>query len=89
MSQNISGVLVNYVIGPRSQTSKQCLIKFAHVTSPGEASRLVGRKIVWKGSTEASIGVVIAIHGRNGLVKARFRKGVPGQALGTAVELMG
>jgi ribosomal protein L35AE/L33A len=31
----------------------------------------------------------MALHGDKGLVRARFRKGVPGQALGTRVELVG
>jgi ribosomal protein L35AE/L33A len=29
------------------------------------------------------------LHGKKGLVRARFRKGLPGQALGTTVELIG
>lgn len=86
---SISGVIVGYVIGPRNQRSKHCLVRFQHVTSTGEASRLVGRKIAWKRSGKVLIGIVTAIHGRNGLVKARFRKGVPGQAVGTSVDLVG
>jgi len=31
----------------------------------------------------------VALHGKNGLVRARFRKDVPGQALGAIVELVG
>jgi len=34
------------------------------------------------------LGKVNDIHGRNGMVKVTFRKGVPGQAIGTVVELM-
>jgi ribosomal protein L35AE/L33A len=29
------------------------------------------------------------LHGKNGLVRARFRKGMPGQALGSLVEIIG
>jgi ribosomal protein L35AE/L33A len=31
----------------------------------------------------------MGFHGKKGVVKAKFRKGVPGQALGTTVELVG
>jgi len=29
------------------------------------------------------------LHGKNGLVRARFKKGMPGQALGSLVEIIG
>jgi len=31
----------------------------------------------------------VALHGKKGLVRVRFRKGVPGHALGATVELIG
>ncbi len=34
------------------------------------------------------IGKITGAHGRNGMVKVRFKHGVPGQAIGTIVELM-
>ena len=33
-------------------------------------------------------GKIVGFHGKKGMVKARFRKGVLGQALRTAVELV-
>lgn len=89
MAQQIQGVIVNYRVGPRSQKSKECIIKFAHVNSVSEASRLIGRKIVWKTGDNKILGKIVDLHGKKGLVRARFRKGVPGQALGAIVELAG
>lgn len=54
-----------------------------------EACRLVGRKVAWKSGKNRIVGKIVALHGKKGLVRARFRKGVPGQALGTTVELVG
>jgi ribosomal protein L35AE/L33A len=34
------------------------------------------------------IGRIMGLHGRNGMVKVRFKHGVPGQAIGTVVELV-
>jgi len=48
----------------------------------------MGQKVVWKGEKKKLIGKVIGFHGKNGTVRVKFRKGVPGQALGTTVELI-
>ena len=89
MAQSVEGIIVNYRIGPKTQRPKECIIQFKHLTSASEAGRLVGRKVVWRSGKNRIIGKVVALHGKKGLVRARFRKGVPGQALGTSVELVG
>jgi large subunit ribosomal protein L35Ae len=89
MAQQVVGVIVNYRAGPKTQRPKECIIQFSHVKSVSEAGRLVGRKVAWKYGRNKFVGKIVALHGRKGLVRARFRRGVPGQALGTAVELVG
>ena len=89
MAQTIQGIITNYRVGPRTQRSKECIIKFPHVTSGSEASRLIGRKVAWNIGKKKIVGKIVALHGDKGLVRARFRKGVPGQALGTTFELVG
>ncbi len=85
----IKGVIVNYRIGPKTQRPKECLLKFPGVESDREASTLVGRKVAWPVGERKCIGKIVSPHGKNGLVRARFRKGVPGQALGSEVEIIG
>jgi len=89
MAQTIQGIITNYRVGPRTQRSKECIIRFAHVTLSSEAGRLIGRKVAWNVGKKKIVGKIVALHGGKGLVRARFRKGVPGQALGTRVELVG
>ena len=89
MAQTIQGIIKNYRVGPRTQRSKECIIKFPHVTSVSEASGLVGRKVAWKVEKKKIVGKIVALHGKKGVVRARFRRGLPGQALGTTVELVG
>ncbi len=89
MVQSFQGIIINYRIGPKSQKSKECIIQFAHINSVSEASRLIGRKVVWKIGENKILGKIVDLHGKKGLVRARFRRGVPGQALGTTVELVG
>ncbi|MCS7114274.1 MAG: 50S ribosomal protein L35ae [Nitrososphaerota archaeon] len=88
MSQ-IQGIIVNYRVGPKTQRSKECIIHFPNVRSCSEASRLIGRKVAWNSGETKIIGKIVDLHGKKGLVRARFRKGLPGQALGTAVQLVG
>jgi len=85
----IQGIIVNYRVGPKTQRSKECIIQFPHVNSVSEASRLIGRKVAWNNGETRIVGKIVDLHGKKGLVRARFRKGLPGQALGTTVELIG
>lgn len=80
---------MNYRIGIRTQKSKECLIQFTHENSVSKTGQLVGRKVVWKHGEKTLIGKIVSLHGRNGVVRAKFRKGLPGHALGTTVELVG
>lgn len=89
MAQIVQGIIMNYRVGPKTQKSRECIIKFPQVKSVSEASRLIGRKIVWNTDKKKIVGKIVALHGGKGSVRARFRKGVPGQALGTKVELVG
>jgi large subunit ribosomal protein L35Ae len=89
MAHVIEGTIVNYRVGPKTQKSKECIIQFKHVLSASEAGRLIGRKVAWKREKNKIIGKVVALHGGKGLVRVRFRKGLPGQALGNTVELVG
>jgi large subunit ribosomal protein L35Ae len=69
--------------------SRECIIQFAHVNSISLAGQLIGRKVVCKEGRNKFIGKIVDLHGKKGLVRAKFRKGVPGQALGINVELVG
>ena len=88
MSQPVYGTIVNYRIGIGTQNPKECLIQFAHVNSASLAGQLINRKVVWKQGDRKFIGKIAGVHGKKGVVKVKFRKGVPGQALGTTVELV-
>lgn len=87
MAESTRGVIINYRVGPKSQASKECIVQFTQILSVAKASELIGRKLAWKSGECRIIGRIVALHGKKGSVRARFRKGLPGQALGTAVEL--
>ena len=89
MAKKLKGVIASYRRGPKTQNSKECLLRFPCVESAGEAGRLLGRKVAWPVGERKCRGKIVALHGRKGLVRARFRKGVPGKALGSQVEIIG
>jgi large subunit ribosomal protein L35Ae len=89
MSGILKGIIVNYRIGPKTQKPRECIIEFPGIKSSAKAARLIGRKIAWKNEKNKVVGKIVATHGNNGLVRARFRRGIPGQALGSFVEVIG
>jgi len=80
---------MNYRIGIRTQMSRECLVQFTDIISAAKAGQLIGQKVVWKGENKKLTGRIMGFHGKNGAVRVKFKKGVPGQALGTTVELVG
>jgi large subunit ribosomal protein L35Ae len=90
MAFDLRGIVVNYRSGPRSQKPRECLILFPNIKSRGETGQLIGRKVAWSdGKNNTIVGVIVAPHGNKGIVRARFRRGLPGQALGTQVRIVG
>ena len=89
VSKKTEGVIVSYRRGPKTQKPEECILRFPSTESGGEAAHLIGRKVAWPIGKHKARGKIVAFHGKNGLVRARFRKGVPGQALGSLVEIIG
>jgi large subunit ribosomal protein L35Ae len=87
LAQKVYGRITNYRTGIKDQTSNECLIEFENVTSASLASKLVGQKVTWQNGTKKLIGKIRGPHGKKGMVKVRFTRGVPGQAIGSVVEL--
>ena len=85
MKQISKGVILNYRRGPKSQKNYEYLIKFDSCNSRKDAIALIGRKVLWNKNIT---GKIIAPHGNKGVVRVRFKKGLPGQALGTFVLLL-
>jgi large subunit ribosomal protein L35Ae len=83
----INGRITNYRTGPKSQQSKECLIQF-NTEDSGSVGTLVGQKVVWTNGKSRFSGKIVGMHGRNGMVRVKFARPLPGQALGTDVELI-
>jgi len=84
------GVVVNYRRGRHTVRTNQIIVHFENINSREEASKLVGKKVLWvsPGKRKFFIGRIAALHGNKGNVRAIFRKGLPGQIIGDAVFLV-
>ena len=64
------------------------LLEMEGVDSKEKAIKMVGKKVVWKSKGGKHIhGVIAAAHGGKGVLRARFSRGLPGEAVGTKVAL--
>jgi large subunit ribosomal protein L35Ae len=53
-----------------------------------QVGQLTGKKVVWKNKTCKLVGQIVGLHGKNGMLKVKFKNGVPGQAIGSTVEVI-
>jgi large subunit ribosomal protein L35Ae len=68
---------------------KWCLIQIRNAHSSSEVGRFVGRKVVVNFEENKFVGKILGVHGKNGVVKARFNRGLPGKAIGAIAEIIG
>ncbi len=85
----MKGWIVNFRLGRNKYYPRQMIIEVEGVGYK-DFHRLIGRKVVWNHpvSGEKFIGRIVKQHGKRGRVIAYFRKQLPGQAIGTEVEVL-
>ena len=84
----MKGKLSNYRQGVHTEYTNQYVVKVEGVGDRASADGIIGKKVVWKTTTGKEIvGKVSKAHGNSGAVLVRFDKGLPGQAIGTDVEI--
>lgn len=81
--------IIQFRRGRHTQKQKHYLIE-VNAKNKEEAKKFVGKEVEWKSSSGKIIkGKISSPHGNNGLVRAIFEKGLPGQALTEEVEVKG
>jgi len=87
--EKVYGIFINYRQGMFRQNIHSLLVRIPGIADAGSASKYIGRKVVWHSQTGKRIaGKVISTHGRGGILLSRFRNSLPGQAIGTRVEII-
>jgi len=87
MNEAHVGVITNYRIGPKSQRNQECLLKILDI-EPMESSKLIGWRVGWPLDEPKLFGIISKPHGRIGTLRVKFKRGLPGQALGTKVRIV-
>ncbi len=85
----MGGIVLSYRRGRHTQNVNQMLIKLDNVDSKEKAKKFLGKKLVWKSPSGKEIkGDIMALHGNRGVVRAKFERNLPGQAITTRVEIV-
>ena len=84
----MEGLVLSYRQGRHTRSNTHFLIQPTGCDSKEKALKFVGKKVSWKSSSGKTInGKVASPHGRKGVVRTIFEKGLPGQAVSTKVEI--
>ena len=84
----MEGTIVNFRGGRHTQYDSHMIIAVSDVSDKEKAAGLVGKKVTWTNAKGNSIvGKVASAHGNSGAVRAIFEKGMPGQSVGTKVQI--
>ena len=84
----MEGVIVNFRGSRRVKKGNHMIIAISGVDSKEKASKLVGKKVVWKTSAgKVMNGKIASAHGNSGALRVIFETGMPGQSIGTKVMI--
>jgi large subunit ribosomal protein L35Ae len=84
----VKGIVVQFRRGNHTVHERHFLIEVHGVKTREEADKFAGKEVEWKSPAGKIIkGKISAAHGNNGVVRAIFEKGLPGQAITTEVEI--
>jgi len=84
----MQGIIGSFRRGKRTYTPRQFIIIVEKIKTRKDAEKLVGKAVEWKSPAGKIIkGIIASAHGNKGAIRARFEKGLPGQALAQSVEI--
>jgi large subunit ribosomal protein L35Ae len=77
--------VTNFRIGLKTQKNNEVLLVIPNVKDSSTAAKYIGRKVVCFAGKRRIVGRIVDTHGENGVVRARFKKGLPGDVVGAKV----
>jgi len=80
--------IIQFRRGRKTIHKRHFLIEIEGTSTRKKAEKFVGKDVEWKSPAGKIIkGKISSAHGNNGIVRAIFEKGLPGQAVTTGVEI--
>ena len=84
----MEGTIANFRRNRHTIKPTHMIIEVEGIERKDKAEPLVGKEVVWKSPANKEIkGKIASSHGNKGAVRAIFETGMPGQSLGTKVEI--
>jgi len=85
----MKGFVVNYRGSLRVKNLRQMIVKAEGINSKADTKKIIGKKVVWTSPGGKKLeGKITQAHGNKGAVRVLFEeKGLPGQAIGTKVDI--
>lgn len=85
----MEGTIVNFRGSHKTKSDNHMVISVNSIDSKEKAQKLVGKEVSWTSPAGKEIkGRVASSHGNSGALRVIFEKGMPGQALGTKIEIL-
>lgn len=82
------GKVIQFRRGRHTIHERHFLIEVDSSKNRKDAEKFVGKIVVWTSPAGKKItGKISSPHGNNGVIRAIFEKGLPGQAVTTEVEI--
>ena len=80
--------IIQFRRGRKTIHERHFLIEIEGSKNREDAGKFIGKEVEWKSPAGKIIkGKISSAHGNNGVVRAIFEKGLPGQAVTTGVEV--
>jgi large subunit ribosomal protein L35Ae len=84
----VEAKVIQFRRGRKTVHERHFLIEIEGVKDRKKASEFVGKNVEWTSPAGKVIkGKIASPHGNNGVVRAIFEKGLPGQSVGTKVNI--
>ena len=84
----MEAVIEHFRGGRHNQINNQMILIVNGVSKKEKTKDLIGKKVIWKSPKGKELhGEIIKAHGNKGAVRAKFETGMPGQSIGTKVEI--
>ena len=85
--KTVEAIILNFKGGTKTQKNNEVIVEFVS-NKKINPRQLIGDDVIWKTPSGKTIkGNLIYPHGKKDKLLARFEKSLPGQALGTSIEI--
>ena len=86
----MEGKILHFRGGRHTQKDHQMLVRIEGIESREKAQSVIDKTVTWtsKGKQPKKIaGKITNTHGNSGVVRVQFERGLPGQSIGTKVDI--